>query len=255
MLAEKRVTSRLLAATQHTLFFRAVAIFNTLNMSSTPATKEDIQELLAQFSSSQAKILEDKIAEASANFDTKLKSATSVKLTWKREGHKRQYNFNQSVLDHVVEAERKNQSTEVQQELTSIKALLEHRQKLIRLADTSPSGWATVEEYENNELANDSGDDKKITRAEDRAARKLKAASSKKSAGAKRFKTGDYHYQTPAPATTSVAPASQFQFFRGQRFPTSKDICYACGSQGHWRKACPNISRRQDKSNTPSFST
>ena len=70
---------------------------------SSPATKEDIQELLAQFSSSQVKFVEDKIAEASANFEAKLKSATSTNFTWKREGHKRQYNFNQSVLDHVVQ--------------------------------------------------------------------------------------------------------------------------------------------------------
>ena len=181
--------------------------------------------MLAQFSSSQAKFIEDRIADASASFDAKLKTVSNAKLTWKREGHKRQYNFNQSILDLLDKAERKNQSPEVQQELTNIKSLLDHRQKLIRLADTSPSGWATVEEYENNELASDSDDDKKITRAEERAARKLKASSANKS-GAKRFKAGGF--QAPAPAAASVSPPAQYQFFRGQRFPTSKDICFAC---------------------------
>ena len=101
----KGVTSRLLAAT--TTHDNPSASFTTSNMT-TPATKEDIQELLAQFSSSQAKFIEDRIADASASFDAKLKTVSNAKLTWKREGHKRQYNFNQSILDLVDEAERKN---------------------------------------------------------------------------------------------------------------------------------------------------
>ena len=48
---------------------------------STPATKEDIQDLLAQFSQRQASVLDGKLAEISASFDSKLKSAASSKLT------------------------------------------------------------------------------------------------------------------------------------------------------------------------------
>ena len=46
-------------------------------------------------------------------------------------------------------------------------------QKLIRIADSSECGWATVEEYE-DELANNSDDEKKLFQAEARAGRKLR---------------------------------------------------------------------------------
>jgi uncharacterized protein YeaO (DUF488 family) len=51
--------------------------------------------------------------------------------------------------------------------------LITDRQKLIRIADRSEHGWATVEEYENDELADNSDDEKKIFKAETRAGRKL----------------------------------------------------------------------------------
>ena len=105
LLLEKFVTSRWLAAT--TTQDNPSASFTSFNMS-TPATKEDIQELLAQFSPSLAKFIEDRRADASASFDAKLKSVCNAKLAWKREGHERQYYFHQSILDLVDEAERKN---------------------------------------------------------------------------------------------------------------------------------------------------
>ena len=48
------------------------------------------------------------------------------------------------------------------------------RQKPIKLTDQSDHGWATVAEYETNELAADEDDEKRIQRAEARAAKKIK---------------------------------------------------------------------------------
>ena len=45
------------------------------------------------------------------------------------------------------------------------------RQKLIRTADRSKHGWVTVED---DELAEDSDDEKRLVKAEARAGRKLK---------------------------------------------------------------------------------
>lgn len=53
-------------------------------------------------------------------------------------------------------------------------SLLKERQKLILLADKSPYGWKTVLEYKHHDLAEDDEDEKKIYRAEARAARTSK---------------------------------------------------------------------------------
>ena len=52
--------------------------------------------------------------------------------------------------------------------------LVKERQKLILLADKSQYGRKTVQEYLQHELAEDSDDEKKIYRAESRAAKNSK---------------------------------------------------------------------------------
>ena len=94
------------------------------------------------------------------------------------------------------------------------KKLLSERQKLIRMADRSEHGWATVEEYIEDELA-DSDDEKRIQRAEVRAGRKLKTAAAKsgkqKKTGTplpRRFSQPVIQKTFPAATGAHVAPAS-----------------------------------------------
>ena len=50
----------------------------------------------------------------------------------------------------------------VNKELENVKASLNKRKKVIHFADKSPAGWAAVEEYESDELADDLDDEKKL---------------------------------------------------------------------------------------------
>jgi hypothetical protein len=98
-------------------------------------------------------------------------------LKFKYKANAKQFIYNAEVEDLVVSTvehlEKENPSRE--QALESAKkalVLIQKRQKMIKLADKSDAGWLVVEEYESDELAEDSEDDKKIRKAQDKAARK-----------------------------------------------------------------------------------
>jgi len=83
------------------------------------------------------------------------------------------------------------------QALTSANRALEviqKRQKLIKLADKSEAGWLAVEEYESDELADNSDDEKRIKKAQDKATRKKKQLGL---ARAKRQKVAPPQFASP----------------------------------------------------------
>ena len=76
----------------------------------------------------------------------------------------------------MIEQQKKENPNHVQALEFASRALasIQMQQKLFKLADKSEAGWLAVDEYESDELADDSEDDKKIRRAQDKAARKKK---------------------------------------------------------------------------------
>ena len=64
---------------------------------------------------------------------------------------------------------------------------IQKRQKLIKLADKSEAGWLVVEEYEQEELAEDSDDEKRIRKAQAQALKKRKHNVQTKSTKRLRF--------------------------------------------------------------------
>ena len=131
--------------------------------------------------------------------------------------------------------------------------LLTQRQKHIRLADRSEQGWKMVHEYEMDDLATDSGDEKRIAKAEKAA--ESKAATAKKKT--QRMSKGPLSRNVSTPVSYSrptwqPPQRSNFRVNPGNSFgyPHVRPDgpigpCHACHEYGHLRKYCPKYKSQQ----------
>ena len=107
------------------------------------------------------------------------------------------------------------------QEMEAGETLLINRQKMIKLANCSELGWSVVEEYEADELADNSEDEKRIARAEKEAERKA-VKRKKKIANGQSF-------EERQPKRS------------GQHSTPRFGPCFGCGEVGYIRKFCPKL--------------
>ena len=96
--------------------------------------------------------------------------------TFQKTGNEKQYEFNEEVQEKLDSADAA--LAQRPPAVEKARSLLQEgqksiciRQKKIRIADRSENGWATVKEYEEDELAENSEDEKRLSRAEARAGR------------------------------------------------------------------------------------
>ena len=139
-------------------------------------------------------------------------------------------------LDDAADFLSKKDLDKTKEAIDKGRVLLTVRQKLIKLADKSPFGWKTVLEYKQHDLAADEEDEKKIYRAEVRAAREVKKFSST------RFKRqGNY-------LCTADTPNSNLQLNASIPFKNARPlykmpyrasgVCFSCGKPDHWTATC-----------------
>ena len=98
---------------------------------------------------------------------------------FKRQGNEAQYRGNAKVLSKLHEADEALNSRDItmltistaRERITEGITLLDERQKLIKIADSSPLGWKVVNEYQANPIADNSDDEKdresSVTRGEE----------------------------------------------------------------------------------------
>jgi exonuclease VII small subunit len=184
------------------------------------------------------------------------------KPTFKKRGHEKQHQFNEQVRDKMDAAAAALEQTPpaMEKARTSLQEgekLINICQKNILIVDRSEHGWATVTEYEEDELADNSDDEKRLFRTEARAGRKKKSTKdAKKKGGSAKKPYKSSQWSSPAPwsgeraqsgGATAFSPAAGMQWLvpqfanQGSRLPsipTSSQLGY-CGKMGHYRKACP----------------
>ena len=179
---------------------------------------------------------------------------------FKRKGNEAQALFNAKVDEALAQADSDIadiasgpvESPAIRRARDSIqkgRAIIEERQKLIRLADRSEHGWMMVDKYTADDLADGSEDEKKIEKAERAAERKVGKRRKKRTAEAAAGKPRG----VPARFATVAGPpaAGHASFtqpphlghpYRRQPVPPGGrpvGPCHFCGEMGHLRLYCP----------------
>jgi hypothetical protein len=200
------------------------------------STSEDSFSLMRTFMEKQFNALKRELRD---------EVQTSSELSYKRfkvrnshdfkfKGNKMQHGFNveiQDDLDIASDCIRNGDQERSLEQLNLVKTKIDKRNKLVKLADKSPGGWGTVQEYCSDDLASDSEDDKKIRRAENRALAKRK----KKSTPSATVTSGAYN-GGQAMSSWPISERSQ-RSFRPVRNVNVQ--CFGCGGWGHLRPECP----------------
>ena len=209
---------------------------------------------------SQIQNLQTNLLTAQAELSSRIAAESQADTyAFKKKGNERQFQFNRTVIKknhaalHALEGSNVAQAKE---ELAAGMSLLHNRQKLIKLADKSEFGWTTVQEYIDDELADDEADASKIQKAEKRAGARVKSLQEKKRKTVQP-KPVTAVSNSVTPTRHSVAHGSlppNFAYFRPQGRYSSHyahsfkalDLCFRCGKQGHWASSCSV----KNKSNT-----
>ena len=158
------------------------------------------------------------------------------KYNFRSKGNEKQHDFNEGIaacceeaqgfmkkLERACEGKEKGMVERAAAAAEKGLRMIAHRQKITKIANRSEHGWATVAEYEDDDLAENSEDERRLEKAERAAERKLK-----RKMRTPYEKVGGRPLSVPAGGR--VASANTWGRVVGP--------CFSCGEMGHLRKAC-----------------
>ena len=112
---------------------------------------------------------------------------------FKYKGNRKQFEFNaelDEILTRIINCADEPQK--VKEFTVKAKVVIKKRQKLIKIADKSKDGWLVVEEYESDDLASGTDDEKRLKKARSKAEKRRKESS--RGSDTKKFKSDDNRF-------------------------------------------------------------
>ena len=104
--------------------------------------------------------MESKLHSDSRQIEKKLKlSKPKPEINFKFKGNKMQHHFTIKLVEELENIKfllSEGSVSRVKKKINKLVEEVQRRNKLIKLADRSPPGWATVQEYLSDDLASDS---------------------------------------------------------------------------------------------------
>ena len=218
----------------------------TPNQGATTVTLGDIQRLvtdaITKTNVAVMNQMEEKVqgfkrdleAQGSSQHESQIHKIKRIKsdldmYKFKSKGNEEQYKVAQKIAGKLEDAKmhlNAKKYDEVAKDIEEGENIVNARQKLIMLADKSEFGWKTVEEYVQNELAENSDEEKRMYKAE------LRAKSKTKEVRAKKQRVQNHKFgQNSKFESSNNAPLN----FRNGAKP---GVCFSCGKSGHWRSEC-----------------
>ncbi len=189
----------------------------------------------AKFDSLKRQLVE----ESSVQLNLAVKKAKTTSKTFKKKGCQRQFDHNEEVKEKLEETSNLIESGKIQKAkdiLAEGIELIEKRQKIIKIAESH--GWDTVSCYISDELASDSDDDKRLSKAVREAGYKRREKERSRR-GRQRATRGGSNFRAYNAATNPSQHYATKPQYQRPNTRTNYQTCWSCGQLGHFQFQCP----------------